>query len=376
MNVGITAPRAAGNRRPRGAFVGLGVVDVIHLVDRLPRPDEKVVARDELVAAGGPAANAAVAFAWAGGRPVLVTALGRHPLARAAAADLRACRVRVHDRVPGREAPPPVATILVTAASGARAVVSSSDHGLVDDPPAGLMPGEIEQLLEAVDVVLADGHHPSLAGPLLAGARERGILTVVDAGTWRPAFDTLLPLADVVIASGSFRPPEVSGTAPPRVVLAALLARDAAAAAITAGPGPIRWRHRDGGAGEIALLGGPVVDTLGAGDVFHGIAAFLLAGAPPTTARFVAALSEAARVATASCGSFGTRAWLAEPIARPEGHVAEPGRPGPGAHPVDRRVVGDAHAGRAIAGTRAVRDAAGRATASSPPAGGSLPRAR
>jgi sugar/nucleoside kinase (ribokinase family) len=62
-----------------------------------------------------------------------------------------------------------------------------------------------------------------------------------------------------------------------------------------------------------------VVDTLGAGDVLHGVAAFMLAGslAPPTADRVAAALSEAARVAAASCATFGTRAWRAAPIARP-----------------------------------------------------------
>ena len=302
----------------RGCFVGLGVLDLVHLVERIPGPDEKVVARDELVAAGGPAANAAVAFAWAGGRPTLVTALGSHPLGRAAAADLRACGVRVHDRTPGRATPPPLASILVTSATGARAVVSSTDRGFAAEPPAPLEPDEVGRLLAGVDVVLADGHHRSLAGALLAGARERGIVTVLDAGTWRPAFESLLALADVVIASAAFRPPEVTSAADLDAVLEALLARGVVAAARTAGPDPISWRHRDGGAGGIAVPAGPVVDTLGAGDVLHGVAAFLLAGAPPpTAARFAAVLAEAARVAAASCGSFGTRSWLAEEISRP-----------------------------------------------------------
>ncbi len=314
--------RAASSRldqdAPRGCFVGLGVLDLVHLVDRIPRPDEKIVARHELVAAGGPAANAAVAFAWAGGRATLVTALGRHPLGRAAAADLRACRVRVRDRAPGRAAPPPVAAILVTEATGARAVVSSTHRGFASDPPALLRAEEIERLLAGTGVVLADGHHAPLAGPLLAAARTRGIVTVLDAGTWRPAFEPLITWADVVIASAAFRPPEVASTDDPDAVLEALLARGPWAAARTAGPGPIRWRHRDGGAGEIAVPAAQVVDTLGAGDVLHGVAAFLLAGGPPpAAARFSAVIAEAARIASASCASFGTRAWLDEPIMRP-----------------------------------------------------------
>ncbi|MCU0483777.1 MAG: PfkB family carbohydrate kinase [Chloroflexi bacterium] len=305
--------------RPRGCFVGLGVLDIVHLVDRLPGADEKIVARAELVAAGGPAANAAAAFAWAGGRATLVSALGRHPLAQAAVADLRACGVRLEDRSPGRAAPPPVAAILVTATTGERAVVSSTDRAFEDEGPSALAPADVERLLRGAGVILADGHHAVLARALLAGARERGIVTVLDAGTWRPAFDALLALADVVVASAAFRPPEVADAADAGSVLEALLARGAAAAARTDGPRPVRWRHRDGGRGAIQVPGGPVADTLAAGDVFHGIAAFLLAGSPPLPppARFEQALVEAARVATASCATFGTRAWRAAPIDPP-----------------------------------------------------------
>jgi sugar/nucleoside kinase (ribokinase family) len=303
---------------PRGCFVGLGVLDVVHLVERLPATDQKVVARDELVAAGGPAANAAVAFAWAGGRATLVTALGRHPLGRTATSDLRSCGVRVEDRAPSREGPPPVASILVTATSGERAVVSSTDRGFAAEPPLALSAADVGRLLRGVDVVLVDSHHAGLAVPLLAAARARGIVTVLDAGTWRPACDELIALADVVIASAAFRPPEVMTGSDPGGILDALLGRGATAVARTAGAGPVRWRHREGQAGTITVARGPVADTLGAGDVFHGIAAFLLAGSgPPPAAGFEAALREAARIATASCASFGTRTWLTAPIGRP-----------------------------------------------------------
>src|SRR5690625_5828251 len=68
--------------RPRGVFAGLATLDVIHRVDASPGPDEKVTALSQFVAAGGPAANAAVTFAALGGHAVLLTALGRSPIAR------------------------------------------------------------------------------------------------------------------------------------------------------------------------------------------------------------------------------------------------------------------------------------------------------
>ena len=55
--------RPPSTTRPVGLFCGLAVVDVIQLVQAPPGPDDKIVALDQLIAAGGPATNAAVAFA-------------------------------------------------------------------------------------------------------------------------------------------------------------------------------------------------------------------------------------------------------------------------------------------------------------------------
>ena len=54
-NAGAGADSGAGaDARPIGLFVGLAVLDVIQLVDAPPGPDEKIVALDQAVAAGGP----------------------------------------------------------------------------------------------------------------------------------------------------------------------------------------------------------------------------------------------------------------------------------------------------------------------------------
>ena len=66
--------------RVSGYFCGMTTVDIIFLVDGPPRADEKIVAADQLLVAGGPATNAAVAFAALGGQSVLASAVGRHPL--------------------------------------------------------------------------------------------------------------------------------------------------------------------------------------------------------------------------------------------------------------------------------------------------------
>src|SRR5659263_261296 len=55
---------------------GLVTLDVLQVVERLPAPDEKVVATDLDVGFGGPAANAAATAVALGVRTRLVTALG------------------------------------------------------------------------------------------------------------------------------------------------------------------------------------------------------------------------------------------------------------------------------------------------------------
>jgi sugar/nucleoside kinase (ribokinase family) len=59
----------------------------------------------------------------------------------------------------------------------------------------------------------------------------------------------------------------------------------------------------------------PAVDTLGAGDAYHGALLHVLAGCavPVPVAAAVDALAYAAEVAAVRCASFGPRAWLDDP---------------------------------------------------------------
>ena len=70
-----------------GIFVGLSTIDVVYHVDGFPTANSKVVAQSQDVFVGGPATNAAIAFAHLGGSPSLVTAAGRNALAARASAD-------------------------------------------------------------------------------------------------------------------------------------------------------------------------------------------------------------------------------------------------------------------------------------------------
>ncbi|WP_214416764.1 PfkB family carbohydrate kinase [Sphaerisporangium fuscum] len=300
---------------PGALFVGLCTLDVVQAVERMPAADEKVTALTQEVAAGGPATNAAVTFAFLGGTATLLTAVGRHPLAAGIRADLADHGVRLADLTPEAAAPPAVSTIMVTRGSGDRAVVSvNAAHQRVQPPP------DLAERVAASRVVHLDGHHPALALAAARTARELGRLTVLDGGSWKPGTAALLPYVDVAVASAAFHPP---GTGTPEHALAHLQAAGVPFTAVTRGSGPVLWQVSPavtGGASPVRARPVPatdVVDTLGAGDVLHGALTFALArilaeapGRALTRESFTSALDYAIPIASTACRSFGTRAWM------------------------------------------------------------------
>ncbi|MEW1828105.1 PfkB family carbohydrate kinase [Streptomyces sp. NPDC088196] len=289
--------------RPTGLFVGLCTLDVIQLVDHAPGANEKLTARDQVVAAGGPAANAAVAFGHLGGAATLLTAIGAHALGVGVAADLNALGVTVSDLAAGSAQPPAVSSVLVTASTGERAVASTNATAHRLAPP-----DDLDVLVAACDVVEFDGHHMELAVAAARSARALGRKTLLDGGSWKSGTQDLLPLIDVAVCSADFHPP---GTSTPADTLRFLREHGVVWSAVSGGADPIVWAG-PGGEGAVDVPSVKVADTVGAGDVLHGALAYYLVGNRLTSEGFAEALRAAAGVASRACASFGTRAWLRE----------------------------------------------------------------
>lgn len=285
--------------------VGLATLDVIQRVEQLPESNEKVVALDSVTAAGGPAANAAVAAAHLGSPARLVTALAEHAIAGLIRADLEACGVGV-EAVPTDSAPI-VASILVTAGTGERAIVSPTSSASAAPEP-GASAADALAALDDTRVVLTDGYYPWLALPLASAARERGIPVIADLGSFKPHSPDVLRACDAAVVSGDFAPP---GIAPgSEDVLEYLVDHGVAVAAVTRGDQPVLLR-----VGESTQQVPPapvqdVADTCGAGDFFHGALAHRVAALGWDPGRAREDLAFAAVVAGWSIASFGTRAWL------------------------------------------------------------------
>lgn len=276
-------------------FVGRSTLDLVYACTRFPEPDGKVDATASYRAGGGPALNAAVAFSALGGQARLCSEFGEGPFAEEARADIEAQGVALFDAAVGQADVLPVSSIILTGSS--RAIVNQPLPARSAPPPADLL----ERLFETRPaIVLSDGHLPELALPILRRAREEGVTTLLDGGSWKPWTGELLPLIDIAIVSSRFQPPSAGE-------VLAHLGRTIRAVAVTDGPRPVRWRQARS-TGEIQPPKVEAVDTLGAGDLFHGAACHALASG----GAFTDSLAFAAGIAAASCAHFGPRAWISE----------------------------------------------------------------
>ncbi|WP_040802852.1 PfkB family carbohydrate kinase [Nocardia concava] len=280
-------------------FAGLSTLDLAYAVDRYPAEDSKTQAADLFLGAGGPAANAAVTYAFLSGRtPRLVTALGKHALAELIRGDLRQHGVADHDLTPDGDQQPPVSSIIVATAAATRTIVSldgSRIHPALADGA---------ELLGAASILLVDGHYPEPAVRLAAAAREAGVPVVLDAGRWRPVHAELLPLVDIAICSSGFVPPGAHADSADDV-FDHLHAAGPTLVAISHGGRAIEY-SMPGARGQVSVPAVAAIDTLGAGDILHGAFCHFY----DRDTDFPLALRRAAEVASLSCRFVGTREWM------------------------------------------------------------------
>lgn len=283
-----------------GLFCGLTTIDIIYLVDYPPAIDEKIVALEQLVVAGGPATNAAVAFSALGGKSTLNSVIGQHPLGTVARNDLITYSVTHVDMACDYPHAPALSSVMVRKATGERSVVSVNALKIQANGFCN------KKLLHDVHIVLVDGHQMQVNIELCSLARRSGIPCVMDAGSWKEGTELLLPLIDYVICSERFLPPRCSSS---RDMIEYVRQRGVRNLAITRGDKPILCIDDDR-EGFIDIERTNVIDTLGAGDILHGAFCYYVLTFGGDYAK---ALAEASRIASLSCRYFGTRAWIDMP---------------------------------------------------------------
>ncbi|MGO1317306.1 MAG: PfkB family carbohydrate kinase [Cellulomonadaceae bacterium] len=286
---------------PRAVTCGLSTLDLLYYLDRIPHEDEKITAEDLVVDAGGPALNAAVTARHLGVAATHVSPIGSSPTGLAIHAFLRTADVGVLDTQPDLLAPV-VSTVLVSTVTGSRTVVAIN--------AAATAPQTLRDLgvLDGATAVLVDGHHMRMAIELAAAARERGIPVLMDAGSWKVGTRELLAHVDLCIVSAAFT---LDGEAVDD--LTALCALGPHWVARTHGGGAVELVCADGGRELVPVPPVPVVDTLGAGDVFHGAALAHVTRHGLDAQTVPDALRAGVAAAGASVGHRGAHTWVRQP---------------------------------------------------------------
>jgi sugar/nucleoside kinase (ribokinase family) len=238
-------------------FVGQTYIDVTFLADELPTGDEKTVARDYAISFGGNAVTAAFACAKLGIPPDLLTSIADDWLGRMFIDMAAKYGISVHHRKVAESS-----LSFIMPRGGKRAIVRCrDDHYLHPVPPLNLTGCKALHL---------DGHQADAAMHYARTCRETGILTSLDGGGLRSNTHELLEFIDVAIVAERLCE-QMNLT--PAEMLSYLKSRGCKIGGVTLGERGLVWYDETGMEGVLPALDVPgeaVVDTNGAGDIFHG----------------------------------------------------------------------------------------------------------
>lgn len=361
-------------------FAGLTTVDVLHGLDHTPNPQLKVTSTNFMLAAGGPATNAAVTYAQLDRiarttptcplaptettsashtqtQTTLLTALGTGPLAAVIRSELQKQDVHILDAAQEHTHESPAISSIIDHPEG-RMVASTNARVPIDENHALelLTPLNHATHNSPIDIVLIDGHNPELAqlalrlrtnfyptsdnentfphagdselektNPFAHLEEKPSHLRVLDGGSWKPWLVPLLGLIDIAVISADFIPPLLNADNP-QAIAEFLRGFGITRIIRTNGPDPVQWWWGDD-SGHVEVPPVNAISTLGAGDIFHGAFAWALthaqrAAVPALGQGNIAANPEALikfanRVAAISTTHFGSRKWVTDPeIAR------------------------------------------------------------
>ena len=281
---------------PRILCIGIPVRDLTFRVEALPERGSKANASHLAEICGGNALNAAIAISRLGGRVAFAGPMGD---ARETSSGFILERMEAEGidtthvvRMPGLTTP--VSAIMIEP-SGERTLTIYRDPGLwtVKLPDA-------DELFADCRAVLVESRCGAFATSLCTEARRRGIAVIVGVDRPMALQDGLLTTASHLLFA-SEQVQETAGIADDGEALKRLAELTPAFLAATSGPRGTLWLNEEGELKKTPAFPVQAVDTLGAGDVFHG--AFTLGLAEGKDAR--EALRFAAAAAALKCTRHG-----------------------------------------------------------------------
>lgn len=280
--------------------VGLAALDYLGIVDEYPPPaDKKVCMSQFTVQGGGPAATALAALSRLGAKTAFVGKVGDNESGRLIKSQMADEDVDVSQVVvePGTLSYP--AFIVVDKATGGRTIFWSESN------ISPLAASEVDKdFITSARILHLDALQMEAGLAAARWAKEAGITVVLDGDTMREEISELVGLTDVLITSQNFAK-QFTETDDLEEAMRKMRSLGPEIVGITLGDDGciLSWEnkiHRE------PAFDMDVVDTTGAGDVFHGAFIYGLLQDWPLTkiARFANA------VAAMKCRELGGRAGI------------------------------------------------------------------
>jgi sugar/nucleoside kinase (ribokinase family) len=238
-------------------FIGQTYIDVTFLTDHIPVGDEKSVASAYAISFGGNAVTAAFCCAKFGASTHLLATLANDWLGRMFSDMAAKYDICLHARYVKTSS-----LSFIMPREGKRAIVRCRDVDYLSPAPALDLTG--------CRVLHVDGHQADAVLSYAKSCREKGILTSLDGGGLRQNTHELLQYIDVAVVSELFC--EQLGLTP-GATLNYLRGRGCRIGGVTLGERGFIWYDEADTFHANAALPVPrerVIDTNGAGDVFHG----------------------------------------------------------------------------------------------------------
>lgn len=238
-------------------FIGQTYIDIVFLADSIPTGDDKAVARDYAVSFGGNAVTAAFCCAKLGVRPDLLSSLADDWLGRMFLDMAARYGIPVHGRKVKESS-----LSFIMPHDGKRAILRCRDDRYLHPFPILNLGG--------CRALHLDGHQSDAALHYAKACREAGVLTSLDGGGVRSNTHELLQFIDVAVVSERMCEQmslDAGG------MLDHLKAKGCRIGGVTMGDKGIVWYDEKGERRHHEALPVPsakVIDTNGAGDVFHG----------------------------------------------------------------------------------------------------------
>ena len=248
--------------------IGLGQcsLDNLFIIDSFPAPDTKKEIIEHETAGGGPVATALVGLSRLGIACDFYGITGDDEAGSKIRESLRVENVNINGLIKRTGTASQVAFIAIEKQSGKRTIFWKRPSA---DP---LRPDELpDSFPEGADFLLIDGLMTEVSIHAARKAREKNIPVMLDAGSIREGMIELARLSDYVVCSEEFAREFTDSTGPLEPVKAILQMQSlgARAATITLGEkGSITVCRDD--IFRTPAFSVDVVDTTGAGDVFHG----------------------------------------------------------------------------------------------------------